>query len=135
QQDIWQLIPGLVNPATDSLRPDHILKQSPSLTELLCFARINGLLQDHTRIALYPQHNPLSAYELKQILQVVQGIQPPPPDHADFPTPAQPRQRHMPVNVGFNPQQPLGRLGIQKNSYRPYALGYSAARENLVLTI
>lgn len=135
QQDIWQLIPGLVNPVTDSLRPDHILKQSPSLTELLCFARLNGLLQDYTRIALYPQHNPLSAYELKQILQVVQGIQPPQPNHADFLQPARPLQWHLLVNVGVDPQHHLSRLGMQKISNRDDALGFSAARENLVLTI
>ena len=137
QQDVWQLIPGLWTPGTEfrSDTDNPVLKQSPSLTELLCFARLNGLLQEHTRVALYPQHNPLSAYELKQTLQAIQNIAPPTVCDDDFSKPAQPRQWHLLVNVGVDPQHHLSRLGMQKISNRDDALGYSAARENLVLTI
>ncbi len=137
QQEIWQLIPGLWTPGehwrSDADNP--VLKQSPSLTELLCFARLNGLLQEHTRVALYPQHNPLSAYELKQTLQVIQSIREDTITDDDFGKPAWPRQWHLLVNVGVDPQHHLSRLGMQKISNRDDALGYSAARENLVLTI
>lgn len=139
RKNVWQLIPGQFrrNEADPGAAPDReqVLKQSPSLVELLCFARFNELLQSHTRIALYPQYNPLSTYELKEVLQVIRSLQPYQPQAEDFRHPARPLQWHLMVNVGVDPQHQLSRRGMQKISNRDDALGYSAARENLILTI
>ncbi|MCD8522436.1 MAG: class I adenylate cyclase [Saccharospirillaceae bacterium] len=135
RKHVWQLIPGpFRRQETDPAR-DQVLKQSPSLVELLCFARMNDLLQHHSRIALYPQHNPLSTYELKEVLQVIRSLQPYAPQPEDFRRPARPLQWHLMVNVGVDPQHQLSRRGMQKISNRDDALGYSAARENLIHTI
>lgn len=131
---VWQLIPGFWAPGTDN-HQDQVLKQSPSLAELLCFANLNELLQDGTRVAIYPQHNPLSSYELKQLRQAVNLIPRIQPSDQQFFQPAKPLHWHLLVNVGIDPQHHLSRRGMQKISNRDDALGYSAVRENLVLSI
>lgn len=135
-RDTWQLIPGVFYRSDDGMREQQqVLKQSPSLVELLCFARCNGLLENYTRMAVYPTHNPLSQYELKEVTQVIRALKPYKPENADFMQPARPLSWHLLVNVGVDPQYELSRRGMQKISNRDDALGYSAARENLVLTI
>lgn len=135
---VWQLIPAdgnrdAVNPQSPD--PDQILKQSPSVMELLFFAQFNGLLSAHTNIALYPSHNPLSQYELKELLQLVREEAPRHPDSHSLMQPPQPRYWRVYVNAGVDPQHKFSRRGMQKLSNRDDALGYSAARENLVHTL
>ena len=132
-RQVWQLIPGSWN--KDTQDTEQILKQSPSLMELLYFAQYNGLLMPHTHIALYPQHNPLSQYELKELLQIVRNEVPQKADNHSLVHPAQPRYWRLFVNVATDPQHHLSRRGMQKLSNRDDALGYSAARENLILTL
>lgn len=130
---VWQLIPGLWQPSSGLAA--EVLKQSPSFVELLCFARLNGLLQSHTRIMLYPTHNPMSAFEQKEVLQVIRELEPPSASQIDFLQAARPLQWHLFVNVGVDPQHHLSRRGMQKLSSRDDALGFSATRDNLVMTL
>ncbi|WP_419812079.1 class I adenylate cyclase [Bacterioplanoides sp.] len=139
---VWQLIPGNGQNQwqKDSLNQnaaetEQILKQSPSLMELLFFAQFNGLLSAHTNIALSPSHNPLSQYELKELLQLVREEAPLHPDNRSLMQPPQPRYWRLYVNAGVDPQHKFSRRGMQKLSNRDDALGYSSARENLVHTL
>lgn len=130
---VWQLIPGSWN--IESHESDQVLKQSPSLMELLYFAQYNGLLANHTHIALYPTHNPLSQYELKELLQVVRSETISKADNPAMVQRPHPQNWKLFFNVGVDPQHKLSRRGMQKISNRDDALGYSSARENLVRTI
>ena len=129
----WCLIPSMW--AEDSSNDERILKQSQSLVELLCFARLNELMQGHTRIATRPARNPLSHYELRQTLSVVNALVQPQPNSQEYLKPAAPLHWVLLVNVGVDPQLSLSRRGMQKISNRDDALGYSSSRENLVQTI
>ncbi|MAS25670.1 MAG: hypothetical protein CMI03_00250 [Oceanospirillaceae bacterium] len=136
KDDIWQLIPGVFYRSDDAdSEQRQVLKQSPSLIELLCFARVNGLLENYTRTAIYPTHNPLSKYELKEVVEDILDLQPYRPLSSDFRRNARPRSWHLHINVGVDPQHELSRRGMQKLSNRDDALGYSSARENLILTL
>ncbi|WP_430460911.1 class I adenylate cyclase [Thalassolituus sp. LLYu03] len=136
KRGVWQLIPGIFYRSGDEqLEQQQVLKQSPSLVELLCFARYNGLLEGYTRIAIYPTHNPLSQYELNEISAIIRSLEPVKPNNAAFLRAPRPLQWHLLVNVGVDPQHELSRRGMQKISNRDDALGYSAARDNLVQTI
>ncbi len=130
---VWQLIPGSWNKNTQDTH--QVLKQSPSLIELLFFAQYNGLLANHTQIALFPSHNPVSQYELKELLQVVRSQTVRNADNAALVHPPKPLQWKLFINVGIDPQHKLSRRGMQKISNRDDALGYSAIRENLILTL
>mgnify|MGYP000005834059 FL=1 len=128
----WQLISG-----TYKKENDHsIIKQSPSLIELLCYAHFNGLLSHHSNFGIYPEHNALSKYELKELLQVVRNIAR--PQHiapANFLRPSIPIQWQIFINAGIDPMHQFTRRGMQKLSSRNDALGYSALKENLVQSI
>ena len=128
----WQLISGTYNKEAEH----KVIKQSPSLIELLCYAHFNGLLSNHTNFGIYPEHNSLSKYELNELLQVIRGIAR--PKHvapANFLRPSIPIQWHLFVNAGIDPMHQFTRRGMQKLSSRDDALGYSALKENLVQSI
>jgi len=128
----WQLISGIYNKETEH----RVLKQSPSLMELLCYAHFNGLLSNHTNYAIYPEHNPLTKYELNELLQVVRSLAK--PKHiaaANFLRPSQPVQWQVFINAGIDPMHQFTRRGMQKLSNRDDALGYSALKESLVQSI
>lgn len=128
----WQLIAGTYNKETDH----RIIKQSPSLIELLCYAHFNGLLSDHTNYAIYPEHNPLTIYELKELLQIIRNIaQPKHIAPANFLRRSNPIQWQLFINAGIDPMHQFTRRGMQKLSSRDDALGYSALKENLVQSI
>ena len=128
----WQLISGTYNKDVEC----KIIKQSPSLIELLCYAHFNGLLSNHTNFGIYPEHNSLSKYELNELLQVIRGMAR--PQHiasANFLRPSIPIQWHLFINAGIDPMHQFTRRGMQKLSSRDDALGYSALKENLVQSI
>ncbi|MEH6450676.1 MAG: class I adenylate cyclase [Oleispira sp.] len=128
----WQLISGTYNKETEH----KVIKQSPSVIELLCYAHFNGLLNNHTNYAIYPEHNPLMKYELNELLQIIRGIAP--PQHiapANFLRPSQPIQWQLFINAGIDPMHHFTRRGMQKLSNRDDALGFSALKENLIHSI
>jgi len=127
----WQLIAGTY----DKEGNNKPLKQSPSLMELLSYCHFNGLLTQHTNFAIYPEHNTLTKYELKELLQVVRTIQAPKPISRNFLKPSFPQQWHLFINAGVDPMHHFSRRGMQKLSNRDDALGYSALKENLIHAI
>ena len=132
EENRWQLVSGTYNKEANH----RIIKQSPSLIELLCYAHFNGLLSNHTNYAIYPEHNPLTKYELKELLQVVRSIaRPKYIAAANYLRPSTPIQWQLFINTGIDPMHKLTRRGMQKLSSRDDALGYSALKENLVQSI
>jgi len=131
EQKRWQLITGTYNKEGEN-KP---LKQSPSLMELLCYSHFNGLLTQHTNFAIYPEHNSLTKYELKELLQVVRNISQKPPAGKAFLGASIPVQWHLFINAGIDPMHHFSRRGMQKLSNRDDALGYSALKENLIHSI
>ncbi len=132
EQKRWQLISGTYNKEIEH----KVIKQSPSLIELLCYAHFNGLLSNHTNYAIYPEHNPLTKYELNELLQVVRSLAR--PQHIaseNFLRPSNPIQWQLFINAGIDPMHQFTRRGMQKLSNRDDALGYSALKENLVQSI
>ena len=128
----WQLISGTYNKEGNNRR----IKQSPSLIELLCYAHFNGLICHHTSYAIYPEHNPLTIYELKELIQVVRQIPlPKDVDTNNFLHPSSPAQWQIFINAGIDPMYKFTRQGMQKLSSRGDALVYSALKENLVQSI
>lgn len=114
---------------------DEALRQSQSLIELLCFAQLNALSRAHTHVALEPSPNPISAFELKELSNVLRHIEAPQVTQSHYQHPPKIQQWHLFINVGVDPQQHLSRKGMQKLSSRNDSLGYSGVRENLVQTI
>jgi adenylate cyclase class 1 len=93
-------------------------------------------LSNHTNYAIYPEHNPLTKYELNELLQVVRNLAPPQYIAADnFLRPSRPIQWQLFINAGIDPMHQFTRRGMQKLSNRDDALGYSALKENLVQSI
>ncbi len=132
EQKRWQLISGTYNKEAEH----KIIKQSPSLIELLCYAHFNGLLSNHTNYAIYPEHNPLTKYELNELLQVVRSLaRPKYIAPQNFLRPSSPVQWQLFINAGIDPMHQFTRRGMQKISSRDDALGYSALKENLVQSI
>ncbi len=127
---VWQLIIGIY-----STENQRVLKQSPSLVELMSFAVLNNIIQSHTRIIRHPQHNPLSNFELRHVLDAVKSFPKMLPNKQAYLQPAQTKYWYLFVNVGVDPQGRLSKRGMQKISNRDDALGYSSLRENLVHTI
>jgi adenylate cyclase class 1 len=128
----WQLIAGTYNKEGNN----RSIKQSPSLIELLCYAHFNDLISHHTNYAIYPEHNPLTIYELKELIQVVRQIPlPKDVDTNNFLHPSRPAQWQIFINAGIDPMYKFTRQGMQKLSSRGDALVYSALKENLVQSI
>lgn len=130
KKGVWQLITGVF-----STENPKILKQSPSLVELMSFAILNNIIQSHTRIIRHPQNNPLSNFELRHALDTVKSFPKITPNKQAYLQAAQPKLWYLFVNVGVDPQGKLSKRGMQKISNRDDALGYSSLRENLVHTI
>ncbi|ASP38166.1 hypothetical protein CHH28_05465 [Bacterioplanes sanyensis] len=133
EQQRWQLVVG--DWKDDQIRPEQILKQSPSLIELLCFAQFNGLFTPHTRIRLHPSDNSLNQYQVQELLQRVRALEHQSPSSTELQQAARPINWQLFVNVAVDPQQQLSRRGMQKVSNRDDALGYSSAHDNLILTV
>lgn len=125
----WQLISGTYLKELDQ----RIIKQSPSLIELLCHAHFNGLLNDQTNFAIYPENISLNKYELRELLRVVRNLAL--PTHinpSNFLRPSHPVQWQLFINAGIDPMHSLTRQGLQKLSSRDDPLSFSALKKNLV---
>ena len=128
----WQLISGTYIKDSDQ----RIIKQSPSLIELLCYAHFNGLINNQTNFAIFPEHVSLNRYELRELLRVVTSLALPKHIAANnFLHPSRPIQWQLFINAGIDPMHSLTRKGLQKLSNRDDSLGFSALRKNLVLSL
>ncbi|MBK8992357.1 MAG: class I adenylate cyclase [Gammaproteobacteria bacterium] len=124
-----------------SSRPaGRALRQAPSLSELLCWCLVNGVIGERTRIAVRERADGLSAGEvqgmLRELREHVLG------EHADvapgdeaFASAARVTDLLVFVNVAADPMRLAREQGLQRVSSRIDSLGYSALRENLVLNV
>ncbi len=132
----WLLFADLATPA-DALASTP-LKRSLSLIELVAWAWFNGLVSRATRFSLVAGDCPLTMQQFRQVLHTFESFLPmplPPLSHAAFEHKQSLRKLLLLINVGVDPLQRYSARGIHKLSDRTDSLGFSAERDNLVVTI
>ncbi|WP_221793793.1 class I adenylate cyclase [Oceanobacter mangrovi] len=128
---VWQLAPGYwLDPPPD----ERILRQSPSLIELLAFAELNGLIGRDTRIDSFPA-DVISRHELKLTANAVRSLLQAPMPTADWLQ--KPHTTHLQVfiNCGSDPLAELSKAGLHKITDRDDVLNFSGTRTNLISTV
>lgn len=126
---VWQLAEGrpVKNP------PDHsILKQSPSLVEILSFCWQNQLIGRSTRIHTDSENNGLSRYELLQLSSSLRQLRQRDLTAPNWGQPPVPVAIQLFINVARDPMEQLSRIGLQKISDQNDPLSFSAAKEVLI---
>jgi len=132
----WLLYRDLETPSDAAFQP--VIKHSASLIEMLTWCHCNGLLGSATRLNLQAGETRADMSELRALIQALQQELPAPLSPAsrvalmDEPRPL---KNLLFVNVGVDPLEYLSERGLQKLSARHDALGFSSARENLVVTL
>ncbi len=127
----WSLFTGIERPGSAT----HPIKKSASLIELLAWCHVNQVMAKGTNVVLYHGKDQGKDFELKEIiatfhnLPVANGVE------ANFEHPPRPKIINLYVNVFVDPMSHFTRRGIHKISNETDSLGYSALKENLVLTI
>lgn len=128
----WQLIAGIYSKELDQ----RAIKQSNSLIELLCYAHFNDLLNSQTHFAIFPENISLSKYELRDLLRIVcNTAHPVHISSSNFLLPSVPVQWQLFINAGIDPMHHLTRKGLQKLSNRDDPLGFSALKQNLIISL
>ncbi|MGB1092352.1 MAG: class I adenylate cyclase, partial [Oceanobacter sp.] len=133
---VWQLATG----RCPKLPPDEkILKQAPSLIELLAFCWQNGLIQRETRLYTLSGKTPIERYELLQlsasigrILKSAGKVASESDAWARKPCPA---SVHMFVNVAHDPMAALTQSGKQRVSNQTDPFCFGTQKENLVQSL
>ncbi|MFE8071218.1 class I adenylate cyclase [Marinobacteraceae bacterium S3BR75-40.1] len=132
----WLLYRDLVRPEDADFYPS--IKTSAGLMELLTWCHCNGLLTSATRLNVQAGRTHLTIAELQALIAALRRA---------LPGPAQPPGSDalmqesrilrfaLFVNVGVDPMRHLSEQGVHKLSEQDDALGFSALRENLVLTV
>ncbi len=132
----WLLYRDLENPSDAASQP--VIKHSASLIEMLTWSHCNGLLGGATRLNLQAGQTRADMAELRALILALQHAMPAPvppaPRSALLDEPRQLKNLLF-VNVGVDPLEYLSERGLHKLSARHDALGFSAARENLVVTL
>ena len=130
-QMTWSLFTGIARPGSSQ----HPIKKSPSLIELLAWCHVNQVMAKGTNVVMYQGRQHGNDYELKEILNSFHQAPLPTMVEPDFTRPPIPKYISIYVNVFVDPMSHYTRRGIHKISNRTDSLGYSALKENLVLTI
>lgn len=115
-----------------------VIRRAGNLAELLVWCYCNGLLSRSTRLNVRAGQSAASVGELKEILDVLAGFLPQPMPAASrraLSRPVRPLRNLLLLNVAVDPQAHLTDRGLHKLSNRNDSLGFSGARDNLVLTI
>lgn len=130
---LWGVWRGLVSPR--GAPAGKALRQSASVSDLLAWGLMNGVIGERTRITLRENVDGLSYAELETLLRELRELlrhgRPRPPDAA-FAQAARPLSLLVLVNVATGAG---AATGVQRVSSRSDALGYSAMQENLVTNI
>jgi adenylate cyclase, class 1 len=132
----WNLYNGTIS--AQELEDFSPLKRSRELIELLAWCQRNGVIDNSTRISLYPGDSDLSDYELNNLLSSLQQAIPlplPAAEEAALLRASTPREVLLLVNVGLDPLRQFSQLNVHMTSERIDALGFSGVRENLIQTI
>ncbi len=132
-QTLWGAWQGLVHPRG---KPEGLLlRQAASVSELLAWCLLNGVIDDKTRIALRESMDGLGYEELELLLREIRALigqeRPVPLDDA-FTRPASPVAVLVLVNTAIGGD---ARTATHRVSSRSDALAYSAMRENLVANL
>lgn len=129
----WSLYPGSLSiPDVSHYAP---IKRTRELLPLLAWGHRNGIIDVATHLSLHSGDSGLDEGELYALLNALRQAFPLPPDEADdeaLLAASVPRQTLLLINVGLDPFSPrhLMSMGESTDAFR-----YSAARENLVLSI
>jgi adenylate cyclase class 1 len=127
----WSLFTGIARP--DSLQ--NPIKKSSSLIELLAWCHVNEVMSKGTNVVMYQGRQQGNDYELKEIINTFYHMGLPTSIEPNFNRPPVPKSIALFINVFVDPMSHYTRKGIHKISNRTDSLGYSALKENLVLTI
>ncbi|WP_396588007.1 class I adenylate cyclase [Bermanella sp. R86510] len=127
----WSLYTGIARPSTS----DTPVKRSANLIELLAWCHVNKIMDRGTNVVMYQGNQHGKDYELKEILNSFQTMPLPDGINPNFERPPVPTYVALYVNVFVDPMSHYTRRGISKISNRTDSLGFSALKENLVLTI
>ena len=127
----WSLFTGIARPDT----AQHAIKRSSSLVELLAWCHVNEVMAKGTNIVMYQGRQQGNDYELKEIINTFYQMKLPSYIEPNFTRPPVPKSINLFINVFVDPMSHYTRKGIHKISNRTDSLGYSALKENLVLTI
>jgi adenylate cyclase class 1 len=127
----WKLFTGIARPES----AQHAIKKSTSLIELLAWCHVNQIMAKGTNIVLYQGRQKSNEYELKEIINTFFQMPLPTKIEPNFNRPPVPKQITLFINVFVDPMSHFTRKGIHKISNQTDSLGYSALKENLVLTI
>jgi len=130
-QMAWSLYTGVVRPSS-TVNP---IKKSTSLIELLAWCHVNEVMARGTNMVMYQGRQHGNDYELKEIIATFRQMPLPTAIIPDFERPPVPAYISLYINVFVDPMSHYTRKGISKISNRTDSLGYSALKENLVLTI
>ncbi|UVE17663.1 class I adenylate cyclase [Pseudomonas sp. LS44] len=132
----WALYPGnLTVQEWPNFAP---LKRTRELLELLAWCHRNGVIDSSTRLSLHPGASDLGEYELSNLLASLrQSIPLPLPsvDESALLQASTPREVLLLINVGLDPLPQHSQMNVHMTSGRTDSLGYSGARENLVLSL
>ena len=135
---LWAAWAGVVRGAgAPGTRP---LRQAPSLSELLCWCVVNGVIGERTRIAVRERSDGLATGEVQGMLRelrerVLGAHADVAPDDEDFASGARVTDLLVFANVAADPMRLAREQGLARVSSRVDSLGYSALRENLVLNV
>ncbi len=127
----WSLFTGIERPGS-AQRP---LKKSASLIELLAWCHVNEVMAKGTQVVLYHGREQGNDYELKEIIATFRKLPVAGEVEANFEHTPVPKVINLYINVFVDPLSHFTRRGIHKISNLTDSLGYSALKENLVLTI
>jgi len=127
----WRLFTGIARP--DSAQ--HAIKKSNSLIELLAWCHVNGVMAKGTNIVMYQGRQQSNEFELKEVINTFFQMPLPTKIEPNFNRPPVPKSITLFINIFIDPMSHYTRKGIHKISNRTDSLGYSALKENLVLTI
>lgn len=135
-QEMWALFRGAVS--ANEVSQNMPLKRGRGVCELITWSYCNGLIDDHTAIALHVSKSTLSVREINATLQVLRKLFPinliMETDINDLAYAAKMVTGVIFVNMGVDPMHQHTRAGRFLTTSRTDALNYSGLGENLALT-
>ncbi len=127
----WSLYCGIERPGSK----ETPLKKSQSLIEVLAWCHVNEVMAKGTNMVMYQGGGQGQDYELKEIIATFKDLPVAGDVQTNFELSPVPKIINLYINVYVDPMSHYTRRGIHKISNLTDSLGFSASKENLVLTI
>jgi len=127
----WSLFSGIERPGSTATA----LKTSQSLIEVLAWCHVNEVMAKGTNLVMYQGGGQGHDYELKEIIATFRNLPKSGGVETNFEHSPVPKILNLYINVYVDPMSHYTRRGIHKISNLTDSLGFSASKENLVLTI